>query len=67
MLTSKQLAEMLKTVNAKDAATLAGVSEKTIYRLRNCKNSPSLDTVERLVAAVNALRPKPLRAKADPV
>ena len=55
------------TVNAKDVAKLADVSEKTIYRLRNCKNSPSLDTVERLVAAVNALRPKPLRAKVDSV
>ena len=65
MLTSKQLAEMLMTVNAKDVAKLADVSEKTIYRLRNCKNSPSLDTVERLVAAVNALRPKPLRAKVE--
>ena len=64
MLTSRQLAEILNTVNVRDVAKLADVSEKTVYRLRNMKNSPSLRTVERLVEAVNALRPKPARLKA---
>jgi DNA-binding LacI/PurR family transcriptional regulator len=65
MLTSKQLAEMLQTVNAEDVAKLADVSVKTIYRLRNMKNSPSLATAERLVAAVNALRPRPTRRASE--
>lgn len=58
MLTQKQLAEMLLTVNVQDVAKLAGVSEKTIYRLRHMQHSPSLSTAEKIIAAVEALRPK---------
>jgi DNA-binding XRE family transcriptional regulator len=67
MLTSKQLAEMLKTVDAEAVAKLADVSVKTIYRLRNQKNSPTLATAERLVAAVNALRPRMPRRGSEAV
>jgi DNA-binding phage protein len=52
MVTQKQLAEMLGRVNVEDVAKAAKVSTKTIYRLRHQKNSPTLDTVERLLAAI---------------
>ena len=58
MLNQKQLAELLLTVNVADVAKLAGVSEKTIYRLRHMQHSPSLLTAEKIVNAIDALRPK---------
>jgi DNA-binding phage protein len=45
-------------VNVREVAREADVSTKTIYRLRNKQNSPTLDTVEQIVAAVRRLRTK---------
>jgi DNA-binding phage protein len=58
MLTRDQLADLLATVNVREVAREADVSTKTIYRLRNKQNSPTLDTVEQIVAAVRRLRTK---------
>jgi DNA-binding phage protein len=43
---------MLGRVNVEDVAKAAQVSTKTIYRLRHQKNSPTLGTVEKLLAAI---------------
>ena len=56
MITQKHLAEMLKTVSATEIARLSGVSRKTVYRLRNLENSPSLKTIEALVSAVQSMK-----------
>lgn len=59
MLTRDELADLLKRVDVADVAREAKVSTKTVYRLRHKANSPTLDTVERIVSAVrklNALR-----------
>ena len=56
MMTREQLAELLRTVNVEDVAREAQVSTKTIYRLRNQENAPTLDTVEALVAAVKRVK-----------
>lgn len=61
MITRDQLADLLGKVNVEDVAREAGVSTKTIYRLRHKRNSPTLDTVADIVAAVarlKARRPK---------
>lgn len=52
MVTRDQLAELLKTVNVEAVSRESGLSIKTIYRLRNRQNAPTLDTVEKLLAAV---------------
>lgn len=56
MMTREQLAELLGTVRVEDVAREAEVSTKTIYRLRHQKTSPTLGTVERLVAAVKRVK-----------
>lgn len=56
MMTRDQLAELLATVRVEDVAREAGVSTKTIYRLRHKQNAPTLDTVEVIVAAVERIR-----------
>lgn len=62
MLTKHQLAELLREVNVVAVAREAGVATKTIYRLRHPDKeqapSPTLRTVEAVVAAVNRLRSK---------
>ena len=61
MITRDQLADLLGKVNVEDVAREAGVSTKTIYRLRHKRNSPTLDTVADIIAAVarlKARRPK---------
>jgi len=55
MITRDLLAKKLKSVNVEAVALLAGVSTKTVYRLRHKATSPSLETVERLLAAVAKL------------
>lgn len=55
MLTRDELADVLKRVNVARVAEEAQVSTKTVYRLRHKANSPTLDTVERLVSAVRKL------------
>jgi DNA-binding XRE family transcriptional regulator len=56
MLTRETLAEMLSGVNVEDLAKEAEVSVKTIYRLRHQKNAATLDTAEKLAAAVARLK-----------
>ena len=58
MLTKPQLADLLRDVNVEAVAAAAGVSTKTIYRLRHQAANPSLDMVERIVRAVDMLKPK---------
>ena len=56
MLTRDQLAELLAEVRVEDVAREANVSTKTIYRLRHKQNSPTLDTVEQIVSAVQRIK-----------
>lgn len=56
MMNRDQLAELLQAVNVEDVANEAGVSTKTIYRLRHRKTNPALATVENIVAAVKRLK-----------
>jgi DNA-binding phage protein len=56
MMTRDELAQLLRTVNVEDVAREADVSIKTVYRLRHRQHSPTLDTVERLVAAVKRVK-----------
>ena len=56
MLTADQLASLLATVNVEEVAREADVSTKTIYRLRHKTNSPTLDTVAAIVAAVDRVK-----------
>jgi len=58
MMTRDQLAKLLATVRVEDVAREAGVSTKTIYRLRHKQNAPTLDTVAVIVAAVKRLNGK---------
>ncbi len=55
MVTSDKLAELLLTVNVEDVAREADVSTKTIYRLRHKQHSPTLDTVQRILDAIDRL------------
>ena len=57
MVTSKQLADLLATVNVEEVARAANVSTKTVYRLRHQQHSPTLATVEKILAAINSVRP----------
>ena len=56
MVTSDELARMLHEVSVADVAREARVSQKTIYRLRHKETSPSLRTLERLLAAIAVLK-----------
>lgn len=56
MVTKQQLADLLRTVNVEVVAREAGVSTKTVYRLRHQKHSPSLDTAARLIDAVKRIK-----------
>jgi len=49
MMTRAELADLLRKVNVEALSKASGVSTKTIYRLRQAKNSPTLDTVEKLI------------------
>lgn len=56
MITCAQLAETLKSVNVAELARHTGIAEKTIYRLRNQSNDPSLGTVEKLLAGIERIK-----------
>lgn len=64
MLTADQLAELLSTVNVDEVAREAGVSTKTIYRLRHKANSPTLDTVAAILAAIDRVNARTAEATA---
>ena len=64
MLTADQLANLLATVNVEAVAKEANVSTKTIYRLRHKTNSPTLDTVAAIVAAVKRVKSREARQPA---
>jgi transcriptional regulator with XRE-family HTH domain len=55
MISSKQLSQMLGQVNVYDLSQRSGVSEKTIYRLRHEKHSPTLKTLTALLDAAKQL------------
>jgi DNA-binding phage protein len=59
MLTSEYIRNRLSApgVNLRAVAKEAGLSEKTLYRIRDAANSPSLDTAESVVAALDKLYP----------
>jgi DNA-binding phage protein len=44
-------------VNVRAVAKEAGLNEKTLYRIRDGVNSPSLDTAQRVLAALDKLFP----------
>lgn len=52
MVTQKQLADMLARVNVQAVAQAAGVSTKTVYRLRHQANPPNFSTVQKLLAGI---------------
>lgn len=56
MITRDQLADLLQTVNVEDVAAEAGISTKTVYRLRHKATAPTLRTVESIVDAVRRLK-----------
>jgi DNA-binding phage protein len=64
ILTSDYLQERLSApgVNLRAVAKEAGLNEKTLYRIRDGANSPSLDTAQSVLAALDKLYPaKPSR------
>lgn len=65
ILTSEVLRGRLAAagVNIRSVATEAGLSEKTLYRIRDGENSPTLDNAEKVIAALDKLYP----AKGDPL
>ena len=72
MLTKHELAARLRAVNVGEVASLADVSEKTVYRLRNMTANPTYETAARLIAACDAIasrtktRRKPAGTKGAP-
>lgn len=68
MVTQQQLADMLREVSVAEVASMAGVSQKTVYRLRHMSHVPRLDVVARLVQAVETIRRsrrRPSKARAS--
>jgi DNA-binding phage protein len=63
ILTSEYLKGRLSApgVNVRAVAKEAGLSEKTLYRIRDGANSPSLDTAELVLAALDKLFPVEVR------
>ena len=64
ILTSEYLIGRLAAsgVNLSAVAREAVVSEKTLYRIRDGVNSPSLDTAERVLKALDKLYPSKVKA-----
>lgn len=61
MWTQDQLAYLLSQISGPAISKAAGVSLKTVYRLRDKKNAPNLKTIERLVDAAWAIKPEAVR------
>lgn len=62
LLTRSDLAALLLKVSVEDVARESGLSVKTIYRLRQQQNSPTLETAEKVVSAIrriNAVKASP--------
>ena len=57
MVTPKELSDLLHGVNVAAIAKAANVSTKTVYRLRHQDHSPNMQTVHRLLAAIEAANP----------
>jgi DNA-binding phage protein len=59
ILTSGYIKKRLSAsgVNVRAVAKEAGLSEKTLYRIRDGENSPTLDTAEKVIAALDKLHP----------
>jgi DNA-binding phage protein len=54
MVTPSELASMLREVNVEVVARAAGVSTKTVYRLRHQQHVPNMATVIKLLDAIKA-------------
>lgn len=59
MLKPTELAELLKQHPAPKIAALAGLSLKTVYRIRDGANSPTFDTMERIANALMGIKSPP--------
>ena len=55
LLTRADLAALLAKTNAEAVARESGLSLKTIYRLRHQKNAPTLETAEKVIAAIRRI------------
>lgn len=55
MITREQLAQRLMSVNVEEVAREAGISTKTVYRLRHMQHAPRLDVVEKLLVAISTV------------
>lgn len=60
ILTSEYIRARLAApgINYRSVASEAGVSEKTLYRIRDDENNPRLDTAEKIIAALDKLFPE---------
>lgn len=56
MTTKAELAALASSVNAEALATAAGISTKTVYRIRQQKANPSLRTMEDVQRAVLSIK-----------
>lgn len=63
MVTREELAERLRSVSVEEVAKEAKVSTKTVYRLRHLRNSPKLDLVQRLMAAIAVVEKRNAKAR----
>lgn len=59
MTTKAELAVHAASVNAEALAEAAGISTKTVYRIRQQKANPSLQTVEDVLRAVAEIKARP--------
>jgi DNA-binding phage protein len=59
ILTSGYIRERLLApgVNLRAVASEARLNEKTLYRIRDGKNKPTLDTAEKIIFALDKLHP----------
>lgn len=64
MITKPQLAALAASVNAEALAEAAGISTKTVYRIRLQKANPSMDTIAAIETAVAKLVAKAAAAPA---
>lgn len=55
MITKPQLAALAASVNAEALAEAVGISTKTVYRIRQQKANPGMDTIAAIEAAVPKL------------
>ncbi len=65
MITKAELAALAASVNAEALAQAAGISTKTVYRIRLQQANPSLETVAAIESAVAKLGVRKPKATAQ--